>query len=242
MNGAGNQIVVLDLRGGEARLTADQVRAIHRADGLAFDQLMAVFDPRRAGTDAYVRIFNNDGSEAGACGNGARCVAYWLMRNGTRRVGWLETAAGVLECRREGELSFRVDMGEPRLAWDEIPLSRAVARHQERDAAGGGSRICGAASMVNMGNPHAIFWVRDPEAYDLATIGPRLEHDPMFPEKANISLAHDRFARPYPHARLGARGRPDAGLRIGRLRGAGRGRPRRSDRPQGADNVARRGD
>ena len=75
MNGVGNEIVVLDLRGAGVALTADQVRAIHRAPGLAFDQLMALSDPRRAGTGAFVRIYNNDGGEAGACGNGTRCVA-----------------------------------------------------------------------------------------------------------------------------------------------------------------------
>jgi diaminopimelate epimerase len=189
MNGVGNKIVVLDLRGGEVELAADQVRAIHCADGLAFDQLMAVFGPRRAGTDAYVRIYNNDGSEAGACGNGARCVAWWLMRGGTRRVLSFETAAGVLECRREGEFSFRVDMGEPRLTWSEIPLARAVADTRSITLPAAAAEL-GAASAVNMGNPHAIFWVRDPDAYDLPAIGPRLEHDPLFPEKANISLAH----------------------------------------------------
>jgi diaminopimelate epimerase len=189
MNGAGNEIVVLDLRGAEARLSADQVRAIHGVDGLAFDQLMALFDPHRAGTDAFVRIYNNDGSESGACGNGARCAAWWLMRGGTRQVLFLETAAGVLECRREGEFLFRVDMGEPRLAWSEIPLSHAVADTTSVGVPGAGDDL-GAASVVNMGNPHAIFWVRDPDACDLAAIGPRLEHDPIFPEKANISLAH----------------------------------------------------
>ncbi|MGA2794321.1 MAG: diaminopimelate epimerase [Roseiarcus sp.] len=189
MNGAGNEIVVLDLRGADVALTADQVRAIHRTKGLAFDQLMALSDPRRAGTDAYVRIYNNDGGEAGACGNGTRCVSYWLMRGGTRRVLRLETAAGVLECRRESEFSFRVDMGEPRLAWSEIPLRRAVSDTTSVTLPTAGADL-GAASVVNMGNPHAIFWVRDPDAYDLAAIGPRLEHDPMFPDRANISLAH----------------------------------------------------
>jgi diaminopimelate epimerase len=188
MNGAGNEIVVLDLRGGEARLSADQVRAIHRADGLAFDQLMALFEPRRAGTDAYVRIYNNDGSEAGACGNGSRCVAWWLMRGNKRELLWIETPAGVLECRREGEFLFRVDMGEPRLKWSEIPLAHAVADTRSVALPAAGAEL-GAASVVNMGNPHAIFWVGDPDACDLAAIGPWLEHDPMFPEKTNISLA-----------------------------------------------------
>jgi diaminopimelate epimerase len=95
----------------------------------------------------------------------------------------------LLECRREGEWTFRVDMGEPRLAWTEIPLRSAVPDTKAVTLQTAGADL-GVASVVNMGNPHAIFWVRDPDAYDLATIGPQIEHDPMFPEKANISLAH----------------------------------------------------
>jgi diaminopimelate epimerase len=191
MNGAGNEIVVLDLRGDDRRVTPDQARAIHHRPGLAFDQLMVLSDPRRADSAAFVRIYNNDGSEAGACGNGTRCVAYFLMRDGEQRALKLETSAGVLDCRREGEFIFRVDMGEPRLAWREIPLREEVADTRftpvriAHPAAAGLRR----ASTVNMGNPHAIFWVKDVGSYDLATIGPLFENHPIFPEKANISLA-----------------------------------------------------
>jgi diaminopimelate epimerase len=192
MNGLGNQIVVLDLRGAGAGVTAEQARAIHRMPGLAFDQLMAVFDPRQAGTTAFVRIYNNDGSEAEACGNGTRCVAYLLTRGRDGDDLRLETRAGILDCRREGELSFRVDMGAPRLAWGEIPLRHAVAdtRRVALPIDGHDDAGLSIASVVNMGNPHAVFWVRDIAAHDLARIGPLLEHHPMFPEKANISLAH----------------------------------------------------
>jgi diaminopimelate epimerase len=192
MNGLGNQIVVLDLRGPGAGVTADQARAIHRANGLAFDQLMVLFDPRGPETAAFMRIYNNDGSEAEACGNGTRCVAYWLMRDGESRELKLETRAGILDCRREGEFSFRVDMGEPRLAWNEIPLSHAVAdtRRVDLPIEGHNDVELRTASVVNMGNPHAIFWVQNVAAHDLATIGPLLEHHGLFPEKANISLAH----------------------------------------------------
>ena len=191
MNGAGNEIVLLDLRGGDRGITPDQARAIHHRPGLAFDQLMVLFDPRRADTAAFVRIYNNDGSEAGACGNGTRCVAYFLMRDGALRNLKLETAAGVLDCRRESEFTFRVDMGEPRLAWSEIPLRDEVADTRftpiriDHSAAAGLRQ----ASTVNMGNPHAVFWVKDVGSYDLATIGPLFENHPIFPEKANISLA-----------------------------------------------------
>ena len=194
MNGLGNQIVVLDLRGAGAGagLTAGQARAIHHMPGLAFDQLMVVFDPHRAGTAAFVRIYNNDGSEAEACGNGTRCVAYLMMRGRPDDDLRLETRAGVLDCRREGEFSFRVDMGAPRLAWNEIPLRHAVAdtRRVALPIDGHDDADLRVASVVNMGNPHAIFWAQDISAHDLAGIGPLLEHHPMFPEKANISLAH----------------------------------------------------
>jgi diaminopimelate epimerase len=192
MNGLGNQIVVLDLRGADVDVTGEQARAIHRAEGLAFDQLMVLFDPRQAGTAAFVRIYNNDGSEAEACGNGTRCVAYLLMRGREGNDLRLETRAGILDCRREGKLSFRVDMGAPRLAWSEIPLRQAVAdtRRVALPIEGHDDADLRTASVVNMGNPHAIFWVRDIAAHDLAVIGPLLEHHPMFPEKANISLAH----------------------------------------------------
>jgi diaminopimelate epimerase len=192
MNGLGNEIVVLDLRGDVANLAVDQVRAIHATKGLAFDQLMVLRDAHAPETAAFMRIYNNDGSEAEACGNGTRCVAYWLMRGGDSPEIKLETRAGILDCRREGALSFRVDMGAPRLTWQEIPLRHAVpdTSRVALPIDGYDDAELRQASVVNMGNPHAIFWVRDIAAHDLAAIGPLLEHHAMFPEKANISLAH----------------------------------------------------
>jgi len=191
MNGLGNEIVVLDLRGTQIAVTPQQARAIHRADSLAYDQLMVIHDPVSAGTLAFVRIFNNDGTESGACGNGTRCVAWIMTRGGAPDRFLVETRAGVLECAREGAWSFTVDMGAPRLDWREIPLSReqsdTTAIDLHRDA-GSAPPLHGPA-VVNMGNPHAIFFVADIEAYDLAALGPGLETDPIFPQKANISLA-----------------------------------------------------
>jgi len=191
MNGLGNEIVVLDLRGTDIAVTPAQARAIHRAKRLAYDQLMVIHDPVSAGTLAFVRIFNNDGTESGACGNGARCVAWIMTRDGAPDRFFVETRAGVLECAREGAWSFTVDMGAPRLDWREIPLSReqldTTAIDLHRDA--GSAPALHGPAVVNMGNPHAIFFVSDIEAYDLAALGPGLETDPIFPQKANISLA-----------------------------------------------------
>jgi diaminopimelate epimerase len=194
MNGIGNEIDVLDLRGHDLTITPDDARAIHADRRTAFDQLMVIHEPRSPGTLGYVQIYNNDGSESGACGNGMRCVAWLVMRDRHDDVVQLETTAGVLECRRIDALTFRVDMGEPRLAWNEIPLRDRHDDTRSIDLAYGPAEkpIVAAPSVVNMGNPHAVFWVDDVWRFDLARIGPALEHDAIFPEKANISLADVR--------------------------------------------------
>lgn len=196
MNGLGNEITVLDLRGTALRVSAAEARAIAAHPRSRFDQLMVLHDPVSPGTDAFMRIYNTDGSAAGACGNGTRCVAWAMLAD--RAIGRvsqeglvLETKAGLLPVKRVSETVFTVDMGPPRLAWNEIPLrdpvtdTRAVAVDTHLPEA----PELANPSVVSMGNPHAIFWVKDAAAYDLAAIGPRFEHDPVFPERANISLA-----------------------------------------------------
>ncbi|RTL86608.1 MAG: diaminopimelate epimerase [Hyphomicrobiales bacterium] len=187
MNGAGNEILVLDLRGLDHVLAPQEARAIAAAPGLRFDQLMALHDPRAPGDDAFMRIYNVDGSLSGACGNGTRCVAYALAREGKERLA-LATDAGRIETRREGETVFTVDMGEPRLDWREIPLARAAdtrAVALEPPVPGAPSQF----SAVSMGNPHAVFFVPDARAVPLETLGPALETHPIFPERANMSFA-----------------------------------------------------
>jgi diaminopimelate epimerase len=192
MNGLGNEILVLDLRGTGLAVRGDEARAIGRGKGLAFDQLMVLHEPRSAGTDAFMTIYNRDGSQAEACGNGTRCVAFILTRGTSREKLILETAAARLECVRIGERIFTVDMGQPRFAWNEIPLRDPFPDTREIDMQIGpiDAPILPPPSVVNMGNPHAIFWVDDIDAYDLEKIGPLLENHPIFPERANISLAH----------------------------------------------------
>jgi diaminopimelate epimerase len=192
MNGLGNEIAVLDLRGSGLSVSAVEVRAISRGEGLAFDQLMVLHDPRSAQADAFMTIYNSDGSQAEACGNGTRCVAFLLARETAREKLVLETAAARLECLRRAEAVFTIDMGRPRLAWHEIPLREPFhdTRKIELQIGPIDAPILHTPSAVNMGNPHAIFWVDDIEAYDLAKIGPLLENHPIFPERANISLAH----------------------------------------------------
>ncbi len=189
MNGIGNRILVADLRAGGVIDGAAAVR-IGREPGRAFDQLMVLHPPRTAGTDALVDIFNADGSRAGACGNGTRCVAWALLRGTDRREVAVETEAGVLACRRDDAWTFTVDMGAPRFGWRDIPLRDAVENTRAVTLDPATDASVGPASLLSMGNPHAVFFL-PPEGTgpDLATLGPTLERHPLFPERANISFA-----------------------------------------------------
>jgi diaminopimelate epimerase len=192
MNGLGNEIVVVDMRGQSGAISAAEARAAAAPAGAPYDQLMALYAPRTPGTDAYVRIYNSDGSEAGACGNGMRCIAELLFKDTGKTALTFETSAGLLSCWKGATaLVSTVDMGKPRFAWNEIPLAEEFrdTRAIELQIGPIDNPILHSPSAVSMGNPHAIFWVDDVDAYDLGRIGPLLENHPMFPERANISLA-----------------------------------------------------
>src|SRR5262249_18478762 len=192
MNGLGNEIVVVDLRGETGAISAAEARVAAQPRGAPFDQLMALHAPRTPGTDGYIRIYNSDGSEAGACGNGMRCLAELLFKETGKRALTFETKAGLLNCWQGGTpLISAVDIGQPRLAWNEIPLAEEFrdTRAIELQVGPIDHPILHSPSAVSMGNPHAIFWVDDVTAVDLGKVGPMLEHHPMFPERANISLA-----------------------------------------------------
>jgi diaminopimelate epimerase len=191
MNGIGNEIVVIDLRDRPVAVTAEDARAV--ASHVAYDQLMVLQPPRLAGTEAFIRIYNNDGSESGACGNGMRCVARQLFAGGGKSAMTFETRAGLLNTWQgpSPEL-YTVDMGPPKFGWQDIPLAEEFrdTRSIELQIGPIDAPVLHTPSAVSMGNPHAIFWVDDVNAYDLGRFGPLLENHPIFPERANITLAH----------------------------------------------------
>ncbi len=177
MHGLGNDFVIVDAR--KERFAPSPAMAAAIADrykGIGCDQLIILTSSKRA--DVHMRIVNADGSEAQACGNAARCVVALIGRDVT-----VETVAGMLE-GHVGDLP-EVMMGVPRFDWQAIPLAYAV----DTIAMPVGYGPLERPMAVNIGNPHAVFFVEDVNAVDLAALGPEIEHDALFPERVNVNVA-----------------------------------------------------
>ena len=186
MHGLGNDFVVIDARGLPFALDAAVARAIaDRRHGVGCDQLIIMEPPQNGRADVFMRIHNADGGEVAACGNASRCVAALVMEESGNGRCVVETRAGLLQAEAVDGGRITVDMGVAGLAWQDIPLAH------EADT------LCldlslgplSAPVAVNIGNPHAVFFVEDTEAVELARLGPELEHHRMFPERANIGVA-----------------------------------------------------
>ena len=192
MNGLGNRILVVDMRGRGDRVTPAAAVALADDPATDFDQIMAVHDPAADGVTADIRILNRDGSAAGACGNGMRCVASALAAELGEAPMTFTVGGQVLNAAFPAPDLVSIDMGRPRLEWDQIPLEEEFADTTGIELQIGpiDAPVLHTPSVANMGNPHAIFWVEDVWAHDLERHGSLLEHHPIFPERANISLAH----------------------------------------------------
>ncbi|MGA9540622.1 MAG: diaminopimelate epimerase [Methyloceanibacter sp.] len=190
MNGLGNDFVVIDRRTDGLALPIDTVRAIaDRATGIGCDQLIAL-DPSSE-ADVFMRIWNADGGEVAACGNAARCVAAVVATELGRPTVTIETKDQVLGAYAGADGAVTIDMGEPRLRWDEIPLAEEFHDTSGIELQAGpiDAPVMHSPGVVSMGNPHAIFFVEDVDVIKLDLIGSMLERHPLFPERANISIA-----------------------------------------------------
>ena len=191
MHGLGNDFVVLDARSSALALPPERRRLIaDRRRGVGCDQLIVLEPPTDREADVFMRIYNPDGSEAGACGNATRCVASVVMDERHTDHVTVQTIAGLLESQKTGTGDnglpvISVDMGPARLDWREIPVREACDTNHLPVGAGPLQDPVG----TGMGNPHATFFVADADAIPLAELGPALEHDRFFPERANIGVA-----------------------------------------------------
>ena len=180
MHGLGNDFVVLDARARTVPVTAALAKAIgHRQFGVGFDQLAVISNTDEG--DAHLTFYNADGSTADACGNATRCIARHLIDEGGQTTLTLTTGRGTLIAEDRGAGITAVNMGDPLLSWDQVPLAREMdTLHLPID---------GDPTATGMGNPHCTFFVPDVMAIDLATEGARLEHHPLYPERTNVQFA-----------------------------------------------------
>lgn len=192
MNGLGNDFVVVDTRESGRRFTPDEIRAVaDRKTGIGCDQFIVMEKAKSDASDVFMRIYNQSGEEVEACGNATRCIAALVAEEAQRNSVTVETVAGHLFADVDGDMAS-VDMGRPRFGWDEIPLAEEFADTTGIELQIGpiDAPVLHTPSVANIGNPHAVFWVKnDPDTYDLHLFGPLLENHPIFPERANISIA-----------------------------------------------------
>lgn len=188
MNGLGNEFVVLDLRAGGAMDAGAAARIADRATGVGCDQVITL--ETRDGAP-FMGVWNADGSEVSACGNAARCVGWLLMQETGEDAATFSTLSGPLRAQVAGERRVSVDMGRPRLNWDEIPLRDPIEDTRFVDVKLGpiDAPVLWGPSAVSMGNPHCVFFVDDAEAQALEKFGPMVEHHPAFPDGCNVSVA-----------------------------------------------------
>lgn len=182
MHGLGNDFVVVDRRGAGSAVSANLARLLgDRRRGVGFDQLAVIEADPDADADARLTFFNADGSLSAACGNATRCIARYLMDESGAGALTLRTERGLLKCADAGGRMTSVNMGQPLLGWDEIPLAHEVdTLHLPID---------GDPAATGMGNPHCTFFVEDVDAVDLESLGPRIEHHPLFPQRTNVQIA-----------------------------------------------------
>jgi diaminopimelate epimerase len=192
MNGLGNEIIVADMRGRADRVKPAAAVALNADQATRFDQIMAIHDARTPGTAYYVEIINSDGSLAEACGNGTRCITQMLAAESGQKAFLFETLGGLVEAEEQPDGLVSVDMGVPRFGWQDIPLAEEFrdTRAIELQIGPIDAPVLHSPSVCSMGNPHATFWVKDDLwGYALDRFGPLLENHPIFPNRANITLA-----------------------------------------------------
>ncbi len=196
MNGAGNRFAVFDARGQNGFVfSPEKVKAICKPGSSVMgekgaDQLIIIRAPKSSGADAFMEIWNQQGFEVDACGNATRCISWLYMRDEGVDSMVLETNAGLLLCADAGKNQVAVDMGPPKLEWDQIPLKEVMHTHHIDVKLGPiDNPLLHNPGAVNMGNPHCVFFVEDFERAKPDKVGSMIEFHPLFPEQVNVGFA-----------------------------------------------------
>ena len=188
MDGLGNDFVIIDQRIHDPNLTKDQIVKICDRNFIGCDQLILI--KKNKETDADLEFYNSDGSVSGACGNGTRCIADFLSKEGDQKEITVQTSSGLLKSKILGNNLVVTEMGTPKINWEEIPLNKELdTKDLKIEIIDKDNKKYIGGTAVNVGNPHVIFFVGDIENFDLEDIGPKIENYELFPEKCNVTLA-----------------------------------------------------
>ena len=188
MDGLGNDFVIIDQRSKNLNLTKEQIIKICDRNYIGCDQLILIRENKKF--DAELKFYNSDGSESGACGNGTRCVAYFLSNEKKKDVIEVSTSSGNLKSKIFDKKIVETEIGVPKIKWNEIPISKnldtinlniKIFDKNNKEFIGG--------TAINVGNPHVVFCVRNLEDFDIKKIGPKIEKHNLFPEKCNVTIA-----------------------------------------------------
>ena len=190
MNGLGNNFIIVDRRKNSINISKEKIIELgtrvsfHR--NIGFDQI--IFIEKEINKAFPITIFNSDGSEVSACGNGSRCVAYFLSKDLNTKIIKLKTSNRFLDAKIIGDSDVQLKMGKPLFEWDKIPLIKKIEHNNI--TLNIDDKIFTDGFCLNVGNPHIIFFVKDCFEYDLKILGPKIENHELFPEKINVTFAH----------------------------------------------------
>ena len=185
MDGLGNDFIIIDRRENPINLTKEKIIELGNRSNVGFDQI--IFIDKEKESSFPIQIFNSDGGEVSACGNGSRCVAYLLSKNLNTKEIKLKTNNRFLNAKIVGNLEVELEMGKPLFSFEDIPLSKTV--NPADISLKINDKIFSNGFCVNIGNPHIIFFVKNCFDYDLKIIGPKIENHDLFPEKINVTFA-----------------------------------------------------
>tara|TARA_B100000686_G_C16577883_1_gene856505 strand:- start:221 stop:1045 length:825 start_codon:yes stop_codon:yes gene_type:complete len=188
MDGLGNDFVIIDQRSKNYDLNNDQIIKICDRKFIGCDQL--IYIKKSHNTDAELEFYNSDGSQSGACGNGTRCVAYFISKENNKKEILMSTTSGKLNSKILKNKEVETKIGVPKLSWNQIPLSKNInTKNLNLKLFDNDNNEFYGGIAVNVGNPHVIFFLENIDNFDLKKIGPEIENHDLFPEKCNVTLA-----------------------------------------------------
>ena len=188
MDGLGNDFIIFDKREKSISLSKDEIIKISDRKNIGCDQV--IFIEKDKNNNPFLKFYNSDGGEISACGNGSRCVAYFLMKENNNKKISLRTKSGILKAELNDKNLVSINIGEPNFEWNKIPLSKEMDyKNLKIKIKSINNKLIEGGFSLSVGNPHVIFFVENLNEFNLEEIGPEIENNSYFPQKCNVTIA-----------------------------------------------------